>query len=122
MYRELIKLVNGDKFPKRDSLSSEVIYSLAGVKGAFYSHFAYKYNTFKSHRIIDHIVLDFDFDHHDNTQEVMNLIYTKLKSMEVNFHTYFSGNKGFHVVLPNVWGFTSQDISNTQPLGVHKNI
>jgi ABC-type dipeptide/oligopeptide/nickel transport system ATPase subunit len=80
--------------------------------GAFYSHFAYKYDDFKSSRIIDHIVLDLDFENLEDSGRVMSKLYGQLTEMKLNWHTYFSGNKGYHIVLPNAWGFVHQDISS----------
>ena len=116
MYRELV-IVSGNKFPKRDKLIDEKeISKFIGCKtDCYYSHFAYHEPNFDSFRIVDHIVLDFDFESIYDSEKVnlvMKKTYKTLEELKLYYNVYFSGKRGFHVVLPNAWGFTTQDIKS----------
>jgi Cdc6-like AAA superfamily ATPase len=75
-----------------------------GETDVFYSVYGYEYNSLDAPRIVDHLPIDLDTQDHEIVKSVIS-------RLSCEYILYFSGH-GFHVVIPNLWGFTHRDIVN----------
>lgn len=109
VWREVVKgyRENGElKMSSRGSLYP-IGYNFIDYSGdtdMFYSVYGYESNDLNAPRVIDHIPIDLD------TQD-LDVIRSVVSRLPSNYLLYFSGH-GYHVVIPNMWGFTQTDIHN----------
>lgn len=116
MYREIVRGMQGKNGTvmvgrgKLINVSYGDMISYAGERDMFYSHFGYKLDSMESEQLVNHIVVDFDVDG-DPIPLIMKQLELVIKE-GFDYSLYYSGSKGFHIVLPNEWGFTHDDIHN----------
>lgn len=83
----------------------------AGCTDCFYSLYGWDHPVSDigndKNRIIDHLVIDLDTEDLDVVRTIIN----RCNAHSIEHILYFSGT-GFHVVIPNIWQFHSQDIYN----------
>jgi len=75
-----------------------------GETDVFYSVYGYESNSLDAPRVVDHLPIDLD------TQDV-EVVKSVINRLPCEYVLYFSGH-GFHVIIPNLWGFTHKDIIN----------
>lgn len=107
MLREIVNRDSDGKWHRNRYVKWDLRYNLydyVGEVDVFYSLYGYP-NQYGKERTIDHFILDYD------TQDT-SFIIDQIKNLkDIPTIVFFSGN-GFHIMIPDLWGFDWKDIYN----------
>lgn len=79
----------------------------------YWGQYNFKAPSWDSQIIVTSLTIDVDVDNFTAESPKVENVLDKLKSLNVPYNLYFSGSKGYHIVVPNVWDFNDKDVRSS---------